>query len=261
MPKVSGSLSIGLCEEALARHQRGAQDLGLWQFLAQQAGSVLELGCGSGRVLLPLIEMGLDAVGLEKDPELQALGLEKLSALSDDDGAEHLVLGDLRSFEMERDFALVIVPFNTYCLVNDAELKDSLASVAAHLRPGGALFVEAQMWPNSQVCEFPWEQISSEIALQVGEREAVFSERALQEKRGDPLRVKRCFCLKGEADVTYTFSMRIRTMSQWDIVLEAAGFQRLGAAHDAQGKPVTGASRVAFFQATPLGSTKTATAE
>jgi SAM-dependent methyltransferase len=261
MPNVSGSFSIGVCEEALARHQRGVQDLGLWQFLAQQAGSVLELGCGSGRVLLPLIEMGLDAVGLEKDPELQALGLEKLSGLLGDDGAERLVLGDLRSFELDRDFALVIVPFNTYCLVSDAELKDSLASVAAHLRPGGTLFVEAQMWPNSQSCEFPWEQRVSETSLQVGERRVVFSEQALQENRGAPLRVKRRFCHEGEADVEYTLLMQIRTLSQWDNVLAEAGFQRVGTAHDAQGKPVAGTSRVAFFQAAPLGSTKTATAE
>jgi SAM-dependent methyltransferase len=261
MPGVSGSHSIGVCEEALALHQRGAQDLGLWQFLAQQAGSVLELGCGSGRVLLPLLEMGLDAVGLEKDPELHALGLEKLGALVGDEGVERLVLGDLCSFELGREFDLVIVPFNTYCLVSDAELKDSLASVAAHLRPGGTLFVEAQMWPNSQVCEFPWKQTASESALPVGAQTAVFSERALQENSGAPLRVKRRFCLEGEADVAYTVAMRIRTMNQWDIVLAEAGFQRLGVAHDAQGKPVLPESRVAFFQAAPLGSTKTATAE
>jgi SAM-dependent methyltransferase len=255
------SPSQGVLEEALALHQRGTVDLGLWQFIAQQGNSVLELGCGSGRVLIPLVELGLDAVGLELDPVLSAAGVERLNTLPDGGLGVRLVLGDMRAFDLGRQFDWVIVPYNTYCLVSDAELKASLACVASHLRPDGRVFVEAQLWPNPESCDFPWEQATGPVSVPVRQQPFQFSERATQLRAKAPLKVERRFVGSGGAATVYTLNMQIRTMEQWDGLLAEAGFERVGPAHDALGKPMCPESRCAFFQATPLGRTSTATAE
>ena len=53
-----------------AHHSRNLEDLPFWQELARQQGSpILELGCGSGRVLLPLARAGYNVVGLEREPD------------------------------------------------------------------------------------------------------------------------------------------------------------------------------------------------
>lgn len=250
---ISGlSPSQGGLEEALALHQRGTVDLPLWQFIAQQGRSVLELGCGSGRVLLPLVQIGLDAVGLESDPVLFAAGVEALNTMPEGGLEDRLVLGDLRDFDLGRRFDWVIVPYNTYCLVSDADLKASLACVAAHLHPGGRVFIEAQLWPNPDCCNFPWAQEVGPVTVPVEQQRFQFSERATQLSANAPLRVERRFVGAEGTATVYTLNMRIRTMDRWEQLLAESGFHRVAPAHDAQGKALSATSRAAFFQATPV---------
>ena len=54
-----------------AHHGQYQEDLPFWLKLAnQQGGPVLELGCGTGRVLLPLARGGFQTVGLDNDLEM-----------------------------------------------------------------------------------------------------------------------------------------------------------------------------------------------
>ncbi|HUV93888.1 MAG TPA: class I SAM-dependent methyltransferase, partial [Anaerolineae bacterium] len=49
---------------------------------ARRAGSpVLELGCGTGRILIPTAQAGIDIVGLDRSPAMLAIAKEKLSEL------------------------------------------------------------------------------------------------------------------------------------------------------------------------------------
>ena len=52
-----------------AHHNRSLEDLPFWLELAAQAGDpILELGCGTGRVLIPLAQAGYHTIGLDNDP-------------------------------------------------------------------------------------------------------------------------------------------------------------------------------------------------
>jgi len=102
-------------------------------------GPVLEYGAGNGRITVPLARAGLDVEGID------------LSQAMLDDNARRLALeppqvrarvklhqGDMRSVRLERRFALVIAPFNTFLHLYDRrDVEAFLASVRSHLRPDG----------------------------------------------------------------------------------------------------------------------------
>src|SRR4051812_17807351 len=83
-------------------------DFPLWRALAERgSGSVLELGCGTGRVALDLAQRGHDVCGLDADRAL----IRALSARARERGvALEAVVGDARSFALERRFALIVAP-------------------------------------------------------------------------------------------------------------------------------------------------------
>jgi SAM-dependent methyltransferase len=115
-----------------------AADLPLWEELAaEQAGPVLDLGCGTGRVSSHLARRGHDVLGLDQDPRLVA-------DLAD---AE---LGDARNFELGRRFALVLAPMQLLQLFGSPkERLDCLRCVARHLAPGGlAAFAIVESMPE-----------------------------------------------------------------------------------------------------------------
>ncbi len=79
-----------------AHHNRHLDDLPFWQGLAaRQGGLILELGCGTGRLLIPLAEAGYRLVGLDYDAGM----LEALQARLPATSAERvgLVQADLRA--------------------------------------------------------------------------------------------------------------------------------------------------------------------
>jgi SAM-dependent methyltransferase len=113
-------------------------DLGFWLEEAQRArGPVLEVGCGTGRVLLHLAAAGVDIDGVDLYPAM----LERLKQKAAERGLKAAVrVGDMRDFTMPRRYALVICPFNgfAHCLTTEDQVK-ALRCWREHLEPGGAL--------------------------------------------------------------------------------------------------------------------------
>ena len=108
-------------------------DLPLWEELADEAGGpVLELGCGTGRVVRHLTRRGVAAVGLDRDPDLILAASERAQ------GSARMELGDARRFSLGTDFALVLAPMQLIQLLDGSrERFECLTSVAASLAPGG----------------------------------------------------------------------------------------------------------------------------
>jgi SAM-dependent methyltransferase len=111
---------------------------------AEQGGRVLELACGSGRVLVPLAQAGCQVVGLDASPHMLALAREKLAATGPEVADRvHLMQGDMRSFTIEGTFDLALIAANSFAyLIGRADQLRVLANVAAHLRPGGRLALD-----------------------------------------------------------------------------------------------------------------------
>lgn len=110
-------------------------DLPLWEELADRGERrIMELGCGAGRVTLHLAKREPNLVlGVDWDAELVAAVLERSANLRGD--AE---LADVRSFEFETEFSLVIAPMQLIQLLpGPGDRAACLTSVSASLLPGG----------------------------------------------------------------------------------------------------------------------------
>lgn len=126
-------------------------DLPLWEELAgRRGGTVLELGCGTGRVALHLARRGHRVIGLDRDPNLIEVLAARASDLfpsgvgrkSDTSGdlAVEAVVGDARDFELDEPVALALAPMQFLQLLpSAADRLACLESLAACLQPGGLL--------------------------------------------------------------------------------------------------------------------------
>lgn len=98
------------------------------------SGPVLELGCGTGRVLLELTRRGLECVGLDSSRAMLERLRERAGAASPE-----LVLGRMQDFDLSpRRFQLVYAAFRPFQhLYTIAEQLSCLHTVRRHLEPGG----------------------------------------------------------------------------------------------------------------------------
>jgi SAM-dependent methyltransferase len=100
--------------------------------------SVLELGCGTGRVLLPLARECAYIHGLDSSEAMLALCREKLRAAAIGPARAAVESADISAFSLGRRFDLVIAPFRVLQNVEtDAQIDGVFDSVRAHLAPGG----------------------------------------------------------------------------------------------------------------------------
>lgn len=122
-----------------ALHRGTPGDLDHYLRVCQGAASVLELGCGYGRVVMALAAPGRTVVGVERDPELLAMARAALRGLSKAASAGvELHEGDMRSVSLDRRFDRVLIPFGAlWCMLDDDDLHAALTTAARHLAPGG----------------------------------------------------------------------------------------------------------------------------
>ncbi|MGB8644574.1 MAG: class I SAM-dependent methyltransferase, partial [Anaerolineae bacterium] len=118
-------------------------DIDYWVRLASEYagndGAALELGCGTGRVLVPLAENGLRVTGIDESPFMLAQARAKCDRLTAEARTRVALLeGDMRAFQSDQKFNLVYIPFNSFLLMRT--VADQLAvfdAVRGVLAPGG----------------------------------------------------------------------------------------------------------------------------
>jgi SAM-dependent methyltransferase len=113
-------------------------DVAFYRELARESGGpVLELGCGTGRTLLPIADAGIACVGLDGSEEMLAVCREKIRAAGTAAPVE-VVPGDMRRFDLGRRFRLITIPFRAFShLLTVEDQLACLACVRRHLEPDG----------------------------------------------------------------------------------------------------------------------------
>lgn len=107
---------------------RGRKDVAFYVELAKEAGGpVLELGCGTGRILLPIGGLGIDAVGVDRSREMLAVCRRKLDAAPDTLRQRvALVHGDMCDLALGRTFPQVLIPHRSFQHVLTPEAQRAL---------------------------------------------------------------------------------------------------------------------------------------
>jgi len=119
-----------------AHHSRHSEDLPFWQKLAtRQNGPILELGCGTGRVLIALARAGYPVYGLDNDAGM--LALLQLQAGSNPALRGHFFQADMAAFHLARLFSLILMPCNTLSALPTGTRRAALAQISQHLSPTG----------------------------------------------------------------------------------------------------------------------------
>jgi SAM-dependent methyltransferase len=124
---------------------RDRPDVGFFVDAGREAGApVLELGCGTGRVLIPIARAGIEVVGLDSSPSMLAICRRHLEQEPSAVRARvDLVEGDMRSFDLGTQFSLVTIPFRPFQhLVTVGDQLACLGSIRRHLKPGGQLILD-----------------------------------------------------------------------------------------------------------------------
>lgn len=128
-------------------------------------GPVLEVACGTGRILLRLLQEGIDATGIDLSDGM----LEKLHKKAKSLGIQaNAVHADMREFKLEKRFKLIIVPYRSFLhLLDDSARKKTLANFREHLAPGGCLLLhaynpsKAEMEMQGGYHKFDYEELSA----------------------------------------------------------------------------------------------------
>lgn len=109
---------------------------------AQKAGSpVLEIGCGTGRILLPIAQSGVEVVGLDRSPTMLEVLRHKLNKLSPEvRNRVELVEEDMRAFSLDKQFALITIPYRAFLhLLTPKAQRQALECIREHLADDGRL--------------------------------------------------------------------------------------------------------------------------
>ncbi len=124
---------------------RSRPDVGFFVEVAKESGGpVLEVGCGTGRVLIPTARAGIEIVGLDLSRPMLDVCRERLSHEPREVQARvQLVEADMRDFELGQAFPLVTTPFRPFqhlTTVGDQLL--CLGSIHRHLVEEGSLILD-----------------------------------------------------------------------------------------------------------------------
>lgn len=117
-------------------------------------GPVLELGCGTGRILFALAAEGLQVVGVDNAPAMLARARTRTVLLGADLAQRvELLEADLTSFSLLRQFPTIVAPLNCLMhLLTDEDLLACLARVREHLEPDGRFLFDLSL-PREELFE------------------------------------------------------------------------------------------------------------
>jgi SAM-dependent methyltransferase len=119
-------------------------DLPFYRALLQPHYRVLELGCGTGRVLVPLASCCASIVGFDLSPEMLAICRQRLQAAGLPSGRARVELGDMAAFDRPERFELVLTPYRSFQdLVENRQVEGFFHSVRSHLAEDGSLILDA----------------------------------------------------------------------------------------------------------------------
>ncbi|MCJ7716875.1 MAG: class I SAM-dependent methyltransferase, partial [Anaerolineales bacterium] len=125
-----------------AHHADYKEDLPFWESWTKGNDPVLELGCGHGRVTIPLARAGRQIVGVDLDLDsIRFLQSELDGENKDLQERLSIVQADILQYQGDHIFGSIIIPCNTYSIFSVTERKLLLGNAARMLNQEGLFIV------------------------------------------------------------------------------------------------------------------------
>jgi ubiquinone/menaquinone biosynthesis C-methylase UbiE len=219
----------------------GRRDVPFWRRVAAGAiGPALELGCGTGRVSLPLARAGVELVGIDRSAPMLERARTRVvrSPRLRLGNSPRFVRGDIRALPFDDDaFRMVLAPYGILqSLIRPRDLIATLASVARVLAPGGTFGIDL-------VPDVPkWREYRNRVQLRGRAGGAQLT--LVESVRQDPVHHLTTFEQtyieqRGTRVREHRFDLTFRTLSvrQMTRQLDSAGFRVDAVLGDYRGRP------------------------
>ncbi|MBN1919547.1 MAG: methyltransferase domain-containing protein [Verrucomicrobia bacterium] len=191
---------------------------------AQVEGPILELACGTGRILLPICRMGKDVDGIDVSGQMLAICRDKLAR---EGLSANLYEQDCAGFSTGRRYGMIFVAGGSFQLIADLEqVRSCLARVRSHLDPGGLFVLDvcqfglesSDAWKDGRTAQDGREEFRCYHRSRIDPKDQVMALTSKYEVHTD-----------GELVRTqeHTMSMRWYEGDQLPDELRAAGFSRV----------------------------------
>jgi SAM-dependent methyltransferase len=216
-------------------------------------GPVLDVACGTGRMLIPCMQAGVEIDGLDFFAGMLDRLRHKAKALG---LAPRLYQSDMRSFRLPRLYALIMIPFNAF--IHMLTTEDQIACLTCcreHLAPGGMLALDA-FFPAPAIVNAPdnirvleGEMPHPETGLPI----RCFDTRSFNRLKQQQHSVNEMEMLDAAGNVVAVHrsehTIRWIYPGEMELLLRAAGFARWQISGDFNGRPLENETDAMIVQA------------
>jgi SAM-dependent methyltransferase len=224
-------------DDCYGEKDMAAVDFYLRQFSAERPllGSTLDIGCGTGRFLIPLLEKGFDGIGLDQSQEMLSILRRKAKKINKTAEIRNMTIQD---FHESAKFDGIVAFFLIFYLSLGNELQSFFEKACSLLVPGGVIFFNSYnpyaLW---QLTQWKFTEMYK-FGDGAGRVEYTFtSEDFLRGKA--KMEDYRLINKSGVCNFSYeSRKVRFYTMTELTLMLEKAGFVSVSHYTDLQGDPI-----------------------
>jgi ubiquinone/menaquinone biosynthesis C-methylase UbiE len=223
-----------------------------WGVIVESGTPALDVGCGTGRLLLDYLSDGLEVEGVDVSPEMLNLLLDK----AHQDGMHPQVyLQAMEALDLPRKYRTIIVPSSSFQLVTDLNQAEGVIErLYAHLEPGGMLAMSFMLLFDGDSQESgshtsEWKLVgeetrsSDDVAVRRWTRSTFDFERQLQSTMDRYEILRECEVIESD-EYSRSPATRWYTQDQSVELLRQSGFENIQMYHEFTQEPVKPDSRV-----------------
>lgn len=198
-------------------------DILFWVNIAKQYGDpILELGCGTGRISICLVERGFDVTGLDVSESMISFAKAKSAQIN-------WIHADACDFDLNHKHQLIIFPYNGMLHIQPNGLRDCFSSIKNHIRLDGRFVIDiANPSLNLllKLSQSQGERLASVFEDPNGSGTVIVSQESTYDAANQILTNKRIYRFTGtHKEVHDSFKRRIYFPQEIDTLLRWSGFE------------------------------------